>query len=172
MSLLIFVKRKIDIIHRLNAKNYELNEIVSKMSDLSSYSSSIGDGMVSMSDMMHAPSSMLGRMMMFAQFSHNAAIQMTQQQMTQMQPMLAAQSQQIKDAAQAAQYQNWIQHCIYQQAREYLGKMEAQTLNEQEKKLQKEKTHIETEIRMLEQELQSVERAEENGIKSWAPKYV
>ena len=50
--------------------------------------------------------------------------------------------------------------------------MEARTLNEQEKKLQKEKTHIETEIRMLEQELQSVERAEENGIKSWAPKYV
>ncbi len=172
MSLLIFVKRKIDIIHRLNNKNYQLNEIVSKLSDLTSYSSSIGDGAISMSDMMHAPGSMLGRMMMFAQFSHNAAIQMTQQQMTQMQPIIAAQTQQIQDANQAAQYQNWIQHCIYQQAREYLCKMEARTLNEQEKKLQKEKTHIETEIRMLEQELQSVERAEENGIKSWAPKYV
>ena len=73
MSLLIFVKRKIDIIHRLNAKNYELNEIVSKMSDLSSYSSSIGDGMVSMSDMMHAPSSMLGRMMMFSALILRAA---------------------------------------------------------------------------------------------------
>ena len=158
MSLLIFVQRKINIIHRLNAKNYQLNEIVTKLSDLTSYSNSIGDGTVSMSDMMHAPGSMLGRMMMFAQFSHNAAIQMTQQQM--------------QDAAQAAKYQSWVQNCIYHQAREYLGKMEARTLNEQEKKLQKEKVHIETEIRMLEQELQSVERAEESGIKSWAPKYV
>ena len=172
MSLLIFVQRKINIIHRLNAKNYQLNEIVTKLSDLTSYSNSIGDGTVSMSDMMHAPGSMLGRMMMFAQFTHNAAIQMTQQQMIQMQPIIAAQTQQMQDAAQAAKYQSWVQNCIYHQAREYLGKMEARTLNEQEKKLQKEKVHIETEIRMLEQELQSVERAEESGIKSWAPKYV
>lgn len=172
MSVLIFTKRKVDIIHQLNNKNYQLNELVQKLSDLQSYSSSIGDGIFSMSDLMNSPSSMVGRGMMFMQYSHNAAIQMTQQKMTQMQPLIAAQTQQMQDANQAAWYQKWIQQSIYQQAREYLGKIEARTLNEQEKKYQKEKVQIETDIRKLEKELQAVEQAENKGIESWTPKYV
>lgn len=172
MSLLIFTKRKLDIIHRQNDKNYRMTKLTQQISDLQSYAASIGDGIVSMSDMMHSPSSMLGRTMMFMQYSHNAAIQMTQQKMTQMQPMIAAQTQQMQDANKAAMYQQWVQQNLYNQAREYLGKMEARTLNEQEKQLQKEKTQLETEIKMLDQELKSVEQAEGEGIKSWAPKYV
>ena len=65
MSLLIFAYRKLDINRRKSDLNYRLMELTRKLSDLQQYAANIGDGSVSMSDMMNTPSSMFGRQLMF-----------------------------------------------------------------------------------------------------------
>ena len=97
MGLLIFAYRKLDIIRQRNDIQYRLMNLTRKLSDLQQYASNIADGSVSMSDMMNTPSSMFGRQMMYMQYAHNGAIFGAQQKFGMMQPMIAAQMQQMQD---------------------------------------------------------------------------
>ncbi len=171
MSLLIFAHRKLDIIHRRNSLQYRLTELTRKLSDMQQYASNIGDGSVSMSDMMNTPSSMFGRQMMYMQYSHNGALMGANNNMAMMQPMLAAQMQQMPDPNAQAMYQQWVFKNLYNQEREKFGKQEAKLLNEQEKQIQAEKAKIETQLKILEQEYESCKQAEESSIKMWKPEY-
>ena len=96
MSFLIFAYRKLDILSRKNDLNYRLMNLTRKLSDLQQYSANIGDGSVSMSDMMNTPGSMFNRQLMFMQYSHNAALFGANQQMQMMQPQIAMQMQQMQ----------------------------------------------------------------------------
>ena len=87
-----------------------------------------------------------------------------------MQPMLAQQMAQMDPNSQMM-YQNWVQQSLYKQERERMAKIEAKLLNEQEKEMMQEKTKIEAQLKMIEQELESVKQAEDAGIKAFAPKY-
>ncbi len=172
MSLLIFAYRKLDITHRKSDLNYRLMELTRKLSDLQQYSANIADGSVSMSDMMNTPCSMFGRQMMYMQYAHNGALFGANQKMAMMQPMIAMQMQQMGNNPQYQQmYQQWIFRSLYQQERERMGKQEAKLLNEQEKQIQAEKMKIETQLKMLDQELESVKQGEDAAVKQWKPEY-
>ena len=136
MSLLIFAYRKLDIMQRKSDLNYRLMNLTRKLSDLQQYAANIGDGSVSMSDMMNTPGSMFGRQLMYMQYAHNAALFGASQQMQMMQPQIAMQMQQMQDPNMQAMYQNWIFKNLYDQQREQIGKQESKLLNEQEKQME------------------------------------
>ena len=171
MGLLIFAYRKLDIIRQRNDIQYRLMNLTRKLSDLQQYASNIADGSVSMSDMMNTPSSMFGRQMMYMQYAHNGAIFGAQQKFGMMQPMIAAQMQQMQDPNMQAMYQQWIFKNLYDQERERMGKQEAKLLNEQEKQIQQEKAKPETQLKMLEQEYEACKQGEDAGIKAMKPEY-
>lgn len=108
MSLLIFAYRKLDIMQRKSDLNYRLMNLTRKLSDLQQYAANIGDGSVSMSDMMNTPGSMFGRQLMYMQYAHNTALFGAQQQMQMMQPQIAMQMSQMQDPNMQAMYQQWI----------------------------------------------------------------
>ena len=171
MSLLIFGFRKIDIIRQKNDLNYRLMQITKKLSDLQQYSANIGDGSVSMFDMMNTPASMFNRQMMFSMYSHNMALAGAQQNFMMMQPMMNMQMQQMDPNAQAM-YQQWVFQNLYKQQKERINKVEQKLLNQQETQIQQEKAKIESQLKMLDQELQSVSEAENKAIENWKPNYV
>lgn len=171
MSLLIFAYRKLDINRRKSDLNYRLMELTRKLSDLQQYAANIGDGSVSMSDMMNTPSSMFGRQLMFMQYAHNGSLFGAQQKFAMIQPIIAAQMQQMQPEMQQM-YQNWIFKNLYDQERERMGKQEAKLLNEQEKQIQAEKMKIETQLKLLDQELQACKEGEDKSIEAWKPNYV
>lgn len=171
MSLLIFAYRKLDINRRKSDLNYRLMELTRKLSDLQQYAANICDGSVSMSDMMNTPSSMFGRQLMFMQYAHNGSLFGAQQKFAMMQPVIANQMQQIQPEMQQM-YQNWIFKNLYDQERERMGKQEAKLLNEQEKQIQAEKMKIETQLKLLDQELQACKEGEDKSVEAWKPNYV
>ena len=171
MSLLIFAYRKLDINRRKSDLNYRLMELTRKLSDLQQYAANIADGSVSMSDMMNTPSSMFGRQLMYMQYAHNGSLFGAQQKFAMMQPVIAMQMQQIQPGMQQM-YQNWIFKNLYDQERERMGIQEAKLLNEQEKQIQAEKMKIETQLKLLDQELQACKEGEDKSIEAWKPNYV
>ena len=168
---LAFHARKHDLRQLINRLQERMMEKTREISDLQQYAAAIGDGSVTVFDMANVPTSMFGRSMMYMQYSHNMALQNSQMNFTQMQPILA---QQIggMDANAQQQYTAWVQQNLYKQERDRIAKQEAKLLNEQEKRIQQEKDKIETQLKMAEQELESVQKAEEKGIQQFAPKYV
>lgn len=172
MSLLIFAYRKLDITRQKSDLNFRLMQITQKLSDLQQYASNIADGSVSMSDMLNTPSSMFGRQLMYMQYAHNGALFGAQQKMALMQPQIAMQMQAMGNNPQYQQmYQQWIFRSLYAQERERMGKQEQKLLNEQEKQIQAEKMKIETQLKMLDQELESVKQGEDAAVKQWKPEY-
>ena len=171
MSLLIFAYRKLDIMHRKNDLNYRLMNLTRKLSDMQQYAANIADGSVSMSDMMNSPSSMFGRQMMYMQYAHNGALFGAQQKMAMMQPQIAMQMQQMQDPNYQAMYQQWIFKSLYDQERERMGKQETKLLNEQEKQIQAEKAKLETQLKLLDQELEACKQGEDAAVKQWKPEY-
>ena len=170
MGFLIFGYRKLDIIHRRNDLQYRLTNLTRKLTDLQQYSANIADGSVSMSDMMNTPCSMFGRQLMFMNYAHNTALFGAQQNMAMMQPQIMMQSQQMDPNSQMM-YQNWIFQNLYKQQREQVAKQEAKLLNAQEKEIEAEKTKIETQLKLLEQDYQACVDAEKKSIELFKPEY-
>ena len=169
--LLAFVARKHQLRDLINRLQEKLLDKSRELQDAQQYAASIGDGAVSIYDIANAPSSMRNRMVMYTQYSHNMAFQSSQAQYQQMRPMVLQQMTGMDPNAQL-QYENWVQQQMYKQERDRFAKMEEKVLNQQEKKLQQEKDKIETQLKLAEQELESVKKAEEKGVEQLAPKYV
>ncbi len=169
MAILMFAARKHELIRSINAKQAKMMAISRKIHDLQQYAANIGDGSISLSDMMNTPSSQFGRSLWFMQISHNQAMQAA----VNGAPMVMMQygiGNNI-DPNMKAQYEQWIMQNLYKQEKERLCKVEAKQLNVQEQELMDQKTQLEAQIKMEEQELESVKKAEEEGIKQFAPKY-
>ncbi len=167
----MFVARKHQLRDYINRLQEKLLAKSREIQDLQQYAASIGDGAVSIYDIANSPSSQRNRMVMYSQFSHNAALQSTNWNFDQMQGMLNLQLQNVPPQVQAQQKQ-WIFQQMYKQEREKFAKMEEKVLNQQEKKIQQEKDKIETQLKLAEQELEAVKKAEESGAQQLAPKYV
>ena len=171
MSLLIFAYRKLDIMRQKSDLNFRLMNITQKLSDLQQYAANIADGSVSMSDMMNTPGTMFGRQLMYMNYAHNAAIFGAQQQMSMMGPMIQTQAGQMGNPQYQQMYMNWVFKSLYDQQRQLVGKQEQKLLNEQEKQIQAEKAKIETQLKLLDQELESVKQGEDAAVKQWKPEY-
>ncbi len=171
MSLLIFAYRKLDIMRQKSDLNYRLMTITQKLNDLQQYAANIADGSVSMSDMMNTPGSMFGRQLMYMNYAHNMAVFGAQQQMSALGPQIQMQMSQMGNPMYQQMYQNWIFRSLYDQQRQIIGKQEQKLLNEQEKQIQAEKAKIETQLKMLDQELESCKEGEKAGIQQFKPEY-
>ena len=85
---------------------------------------------------------------------------------------ILAEMQQMQDPNMQAMYQNWIFKNLYDQQREQIGKQESKLLNEQEKQIQAEKAKIETQLKLLDQELEACKQGEDKAVEQWKPNYV
>lgn len=171
MAILMFAARKHQLIDQQYRMQERLKEITNKLMDLQQYAANIADGSVSMFDMMNTPSSMMQRQIAFMGFSHNMALQNAQMNFSNMAPMYQQQLAGM-DANSQMMYQNWIMQNLYKQERERFAKMEAKVLNQQEKELTNEKLQLESQLKMVEQDLESCKQAEDAGIKAFKPNYV
>lgn len=174
MSLLMLHRRRLSIIHQKYAINARLNEMNQKLQDLQQYAANIADGSVSISDMANTPAAMFNRQLMFMTYSHNGALMSANNNIQQymMMPNVQAQMSQMQDPNQQQMYQQWIFKNLYQQEREKFSKQEGKLLNEQEKEMQKEKAKLETQLKMLEAELEGVKKGEQDAVQQWKPEYV
>lgn len=170
MSLLIFAYRKQDIIRRKSDLQLKLMNLNKKLMDLQSYASSIADGTVSMNDLITAPSSMFGRMSIFMQYSHQMAMQGAQEKFAYMSQTPGVMPQ-LQNPQLQQQYAQMMFKNLYDQEREKSTKVEQKILNQQDTKIQQEKTTIETQLKMLEAEEQTNNAAEDKAAQSSAPKY-
>lgn len=69
MSLLVFAYRKYEIIRQKNDLNYRIMSLTRKLNELQQYAANIGDGTVSMQDIMNMPASMFNRAAAFMAYS-------------------------------------------------------------------------------------------------------
>ena len=168
--VLMFIARKHDLIHQQYEWQKKLQDITRRLSDMQQYAANIADGSVSMFDMMNTPGSMFGRAMMYMSYSHNMAVQNAQMKFLGMQPMIAQQMAQMDPNSQMM-YNQWVQQSLYKQERDRMAKIEAKVLNQQEKEMMQEKVKIEAQLKMIEQELESVKQAEDSGIQALKPRY-
>lgn len=178
MSLLVFAYRKYEILRQKSELNYRIMELTRKLNELQQYAANIGDGTLSMNDMLNVPASMFNRTMAFMMYSHNGALRGAQMNMQMMSPQINMQIQQMQAMSQtqdpnaAAMYQQYIFNNLYQQELQKYQKHEQKLLNQQEKEIQQEKARLETQLRMLEAEFESTVQSEKQAAQSWKPEYV
>lgn len=171
MSLLIFSYRRQSIIALKNRLNFRLMQLNQKLMDLQQYSASIADGSVSMNDLMSTPGSMFGRMSIFLQSSHQAAYANAMQNARPVMAMNQATMAQMPPQLQQ-QYQQYIFKSLYEQGRQKFAEQEKRLLNNEDKRIEQEKAQLETQLKMLSAEEETVKSAEESEAKNSAPKYV
>ena len=178
MSLLVFAYRKYEMIRQKNELNYRIVALTRKLNELQQYAANIGDGTLSMTDMLNVPASMFNRTMAFMMYSHNGALRGAQMNMQMMSPQINMQIQQMQQMSQnqdpnaAAMYQNYIFQNLYKQKLEKYQKHEQKLLNQQEQEIQQEKARLEAQLRMVEAEYESTVQAEKQSAQFWKPEYV
>lgn len=170
MGLLVFTYRKQDLIRRKLDAEFKLLQLTQKLSSLTDYASSIADGVVSLNDLMHAPPSMFNRMSMFMMYSHAASMAGATEKYNFM-AMNPNMMPQLQNPQMQQQYADMMFKNLYDQEREKFKKIEEDILNRQEKQISQEKAKLETQLTMIQKELESVEKAEGEAAKSFAPKF-
>lgn len=179
MSYLIFAAKQQELIAKKSRLNYEIMKISQLRMDLASYTTSLGNGYVSLNDLMQAPSSVFGRMQAFAQQSTNGAMQAAEQRFGQVwtlnqpavQNMIKQSYAQAQQGAAMTQYQNMMKKQLFDQARKEYVEQEKNKLHLEETKMEQKQKAMENQLRLIENEEQSLEKGLENGAKASAPKY-
>lgn len=173
MGILMFTARVHDLMHQKHAIQYKLAKITKKIRDLQQYASLVGNGSISIGELLAAPGTMMGRTMNYLNFAHNSSMQYMQQNAPYMLQMynqqMAASGQQ--NPQQMAMMQNYIMRSLYTQARERARQIEEKNLNAEEERLQQEKEKLQTLHDEVAQELKSAREARDADIKDMAPKY-
>lgn len=168
MGVLIFAYRKLDIIRRRIDLEYKSNQLRKLLYDLQSYAANIADGEVSFNDLSSAPASIFNKMSNYMITSHNGSMTRAQQQFFMYQQ--AGQFNNIPPQNQEAYKQIMLKN-LYEQERERYQKVEEKILNAKEKKIALEQGKIDSQLKMLNEEYASVEKAEAEAIKLSTPKY-
>lgn len=170
MGLLIFAYRKQDLIRRKFDIEFKMTQMSEKLRNLTSYATSIADGVVSLNDLMSVPPSMFNRMSMFMLYSHQASLAGAQEKYNFMSQTPGAMPQLQTPDLQQQYAQMMFKNC-YDQEREKFKKIEEKVLDEQNKKISQEQAKLETQLKMIEAELESVKGAEDKAAKDSAPKF-
>lgn len=172
MGFLMFTARVHDLISRKHNIEYRLARITKKLMDVQQYASTIGNGKVSIGDLLSSPGSMMGRTMGYLAFAHNSSMQYMQQNAPYMQQMYMQQMNgQNQSPQQQQQWNNYIMRMLYQQGRDRAAEIEKKNLNIEEQRINQEKTKLEDMYKMISQELEEAKKARDKGIQEMAPKY-
>lgn len=172
MGILIFTARVHDLIFQKSNIEYRLSKLTKKLRDVQQYAATVGNGSISIGDLLNSPGSMMGRTLNYMAFAHNSSLQYMQQNLPYMQQMWQQQMQgQQQNAQQAQQMQNYMMRSLYMQGRDRAAQIEARNLNMEEQRIAQEKERLETLLAEVSQELKSAKDARDQGIKDMAPKY-
>lgn len=175
MGLLIFALRKQELIRHKSQVEYRLLELSQKLQDLQNYASAVGSGPISLNSLMNVPPSLFGRMTSYMAMSNQVAMAKTQYQFNTMMSMPGAQQNlqaQSGGNAQVLQYQeNMMKNQMYQNSMQDASKQEQQLLNAQEERITSEKTKLEEQAKMIDAEMEGLDKGEESAIKQDIPKY-
>ena len=172
MGILIFTARVHDLIYQKSNIEYRLTKLTKKLRDMQQYASTVGNGSVSIGDLLNSPGSMMGRTMNYLAFAHNSSMQYMQQNLPLMQQMYQQQMAQQQNPQQQQMMQNYMMKMLYMQGRDRAAQIEAKNLNMEEQRIAQEKEKLETQLAEVNQELKSAKEARDQGIKDMAPKYV
>lgn len=172
MGILIFTARVHDLIYQKSNIEYRLTKLTKKLRDMQQYAATVGNGSVSIGDLLNSPGSMMGRTMNYLAFAHNSSMQYMQQNLPLMQQMYQQQMAQQQNPQQQQMMQNYIMKMLYMQGRDRAAQIEARNLNMEEQRIAQEKEKLETQLAEVNQELKSAKEARDQGIKDMAPKYV
>ena len=167
MGILIFTARVHDLIYQKSNIEYRLTKLTKKLRDMQQYAATVGNGSVSIGDLLNSPGSMMGRTMNYLSFAHNSSMQYMQQNLPLMQQMYQQQM-----AQQQNPQQHYMMKMLYMQGRDRAAQIEAKNLNMEEQRIAQEKEKVETQLAEVNQELKSAKEARDQGIKDMAPKYV
>lgn len=171
MGILIFTARVHDLIYQKSNIEYRLTKLTKKLRDMQQYAATVGNGSVSIGDLLNSPGSMMGRTMNYLAFAHNSSMQYMQQNLPLMQQMYQQQMAQQQNPQQQMM-QNYMMKMLYMQGRDRAAQIEAKNLNMEEQRIAQEKEKLETQLAEVNQELKSAKEARDQGIKDMAPKYV
>ena len=172
MGILIFTARVHDLIYQKSNIEYRLTKLTKKLRDMQQYVATVGNGSVSIGDLLNSPGSMMGRTMNYLAFAHNSSMQYMQQNLPLMQQMYQQQMAQQQNPQQQQMMQNYMMKMLYMQGRDRAAQIEAKNLNMEEQRIAQEKEKLETQLAEVNQELKSAKEARDQGIKDMAPKYV
>ena len=172
MGILIFTARVHDLIYQKSNIEYRLTKLTKKLRDMQQYAATVGNGSVSIGDLLNSPGSMMGRTMNYLAFAHNSSMQYMQQNLPLMQQMYQQQMAQQQNPQQQQMMQNYMMKMLYMQGRDRAAQIEAKNLNMEEQSIAQEKEKLETQLAEVNQELKSAKEARDQGIKDMAPKYV
>ena len=171
MGILIFSARVSNLIHQKHNIEYKLARLTRQMRDMQQYSTLVGNGSVSIGDLLNSPSSMMGRTLNYLGFAHNSALQYMQANAPMMQQMYAQQMAGQQNPQQAAMMNNYIMRTLYAQGRDRAAQVEMRNLKEAEERLAQEKEQQETLLAEVTEELKAAKQARDQDIKDFAPKY-
>lgn len=172
MGILIFTARVHDLIYQKSNIEYRLTKLTKKLRDMQQYAATVGNGSVSIGDLLNSPGSMMGRTMNYLAFAHNSSMQYMQQNLPLMQQMYQQQMAQQQNPQQQQMMQNYMMKMLYMQGRDRAAQIEAKNLNMEEQRIAQKKEKLETQLAEVNQELKSAKEARDQGIKDMAPKYV
>lgn len=171
MGILIFTARVHDLMYQKHEIEYKMTRITKQIRDLQQYSAIIGNGSISIGDMLRAPASMAGRTVNYLGYAHNSAMQYMQANAPMMQQMYAQQMQNMQNPQQATMMQNYIMRSLYAQGRDRAAQVEMRNLKELEERLAQEKEEQETLLAEVNEEIKAAKQARDQDIKDFAPKY-
>jgi hypothetical protein len=171
MGMLMFTARVHDLLHRKFSIERQLVKLTKRLRDTQQYATMVGNGSISIGDLLKSPGSMMGRSMSYLAFAHNSSLQYMQQNAPYMQQMYMQQMGQQQNAQQQQMMQNYILRSLYMQGRERAAEIETKNLHEEEKRLAEEKEKLETLMKEIEAELKSAKEARDKSIQDMAPKY-
>ncbi|MBP3820753.1 hypothetical protein J6G99_03810 [bacterium] len=171
MGILLFSARVHDLMHRKSSIQYQLAKLSKKLRDMQQYATMVGNGSVSIGDLLRSPGSMMGRSMAYLSFAHNSSMQYMQQNAPYMQQMYMQQMGGQQNPQQQQMMNNYIMRSLYTQGRERAAQIETQNLHQEEGRIAQEKERLETELQEVTQELKAAKEARDADIRDFAPKY-
>lgn len=162
----MFTARKLMLTARINNLSLRLMLLAQKQNDIMTYGANIADGTISMEEAANSPSSIFNRQILYTQQTTAGA---TAQATQQLNAYLATNPN--NTASVAPNPQDPVYASFYQQALKDAAQVEQQKIAVIENQIDQERLKIETQLKAAQAELESVEKAEDQGIKNSAPKY-
>lgn len=173
--ILIGIKRTASLKMRLQELQKKAMDLSQAIQEKATYAANIADGIITPEEMATSSSRIYGRQMAYMMRSIPMAMMQGKQAFQLYWGQYGAQMMAMRhDPSMSMMMQTnpmMLQMQFFQQALERQGKIEQKKIHAEEKKLQQEKLTVENQIKMIEAELQAVEKATDKEIAQSAPKF-
>lgn len=171
MGLLMFSAHVHNLIQRKYELEKKLTDINKQYEDLHKYAERVGKGNITLGDMLSVPPSMVGRMSNFVAFATNNAMQYATAYAPQYEQWMMQQNGGMQDPQQAQMMHNYIMTQLYYQAREQATELEKRNLHEIDRELQEQKEELQTDLKIVEEELKTYRTQRDQAIKDIVPNF-